>query len=89
MACTPGNAPIRKRRMTLFMDIFKPPPADIIVSEQLYEAQRKLVDHEAAAEHHAALAEMYRRRIERLTIRDDGDRATVAIELKTGRRLLA
>ena len=75
--------------MTLFMDIFKPPPADIIVSEQLYEAQRKLVDHEAAAEHHAALAEMYRRRIERLTIRDDGDRATVAIELKTGRRLLA
>ena len=75
--------------MTLFMDIFKPPPADIIVSEQLYEAERKLVDHEAAAEHHAALAEMYRRRIERLTIRDDGDRATVAIELKTGRRLLA
>ena len=75
--------------MTLFMDIFKPPPADIIVTEQLYEAQRKLVDHEAAAEHHAALAEMYRRRIERLTIRDDGDRATVAIELKTGRRLLA
>ena len=75
--------------MTLFMDLFKPPPADIIVAEQLYEAQRKMLEHEAAAEHHAALAEMYRRRVDRLTATDVGERPIAAIDLKTGRRLLA
>lgn len=75
--------------MPYLMDLFKPPPADLIVTEQLYEAQRKLVEHEAAAEHHAALADMYRRRIDRLTVTTDGERPTVAIELKTGRRMLA
>ena len=72
--------------MTLFIDLFKPPPADIIVTEQLYEAQRKLVEHEAAAEHHAALTEMYRRRIERLGGNDGLVAETAAIELKSGRR---
>ncbi|MEY3460708.1 MAG: hypothetical protein RLZZ03_361 [Pseudomonadota bacterium] len=72
--------------MNLFMAIFKPPPADIIVSEQLYEAQRKLVEHEAAAEHHAALAEMYRRRVVRLGGNEGLVAETAAIELKSGRR---
>lgn len=76
--------------MKIFTDIFKPTPADIIVHEQLYEAQRKLVEHEAAAEHHAALTEMYRRRVERLSVSSPGQRAeTVAIDLKTGLRLQA
>ncbi len=72
--------------MTHLMDLFKPPPADIIVTEQLYEAQRKLVEHEAAAEHHAALADMYRRRIERLGGNEGLVAETAAIELKSGRR---
>ena len=75
--------------MTLFMDFFKPPPADIIVAEQLYEAQRKMLEHEAAAEHHAALAEMYRRRAERLGGAEGFASVTAAIDLKTGRRLRA
>jgi hypothetical protein len=75
--------------MKLFADIFKPTPADTIVNDQLYEAQRKLVEHEAAAEHHAALTEMYRRRVERLGGGDTGDGVTAAIDLKTGRRFRA
>lgn len=76
--------------MKIFTDIFKPTPADIIADEQLYEAQRKLVEHEAAAEHHAALTEMYRRRVERLSGTSPGPRIeTAAIDLKTGLRLQA
>jgi hypothetical protein len=75
--------------MKLVMNLFKPTPADAIAKDQLYEAQRKLVEHEAAAEHHAALTEMYRRRVERLTGSETGERQTSAIELKTGRRLQA
>lgn len=76
--------------MKIFSDIFKPTPADTIADEQLYEAQRKLVEHEAAAEHHAALSEMYRRRVERLSGNGLSPRMeTVAIDLKTGLRLQA
>ncbi len=76
--------------MKIITDLFKPTPADIIVHEQLYEAQRKLVEHEAAAEHHAALTEMYRRRVERLSGNEPGQRIeTAAIDLKTGLRLQA
>ncbi len=76
--------------MKIITDLFKPTPADIIVHEQLYEAQRKLVEHEAAAEHHAALTEMYRRRVERLSGNEPGQRMeTAAIDLKTGLRLQA
>lgn len=76
--------------MKIFTDIFKPTPAVIIADEQLYEAQRKLVEHEAAAEHHAALTEMYRRRVERLSGSGSGPRMeTAAIDLKTGLRLQA
>jgi hypothetical protein len=75
--------------MPHFMNIFRPTPADIIVTEQFYDAQRKLVEHEAAAEHHAALAEMYRRRVERLGGSEGAVTETAAIDLKTGRRLRA
>lgn len=76
--------------MKIFTDIFKPTPADMIAHEQLYEAQRKLIEHEAAAEHHAALTEMYRRRVERLSGTEPSPRMeTVAIDLKTGLRLQA
>lgn len=76
--------------MKIFTDIFKPTPAGIIADEQLYEAQRKLVEHEAAAEHHAALSEMYRRRVERLSgIGPHLRLETAAIDLKTGLRLQA
>ncbi len=75
--------------MRILTDIFKPTPADLIITEQLYEAQRRLVEHEAAAEHHAALTEMYRRRVERLGGAEAVYVETVAIDLKTGRRLRA
>jgi hypothetical protein len=76
--------------MKIFTDVFKPIPADVIADEQLYEAQRKLVEHEAAAEHHAALTEMYRRRVERLSGGGSSQRLeTAAIDLKTGLRLQA
>ena len=75
--------------MKFVMNMFKPTPAATIVNDQLYEAQRKLVEHEAAAEHHAALTEMYRRRVERLTGSEGAERQTAAIDLKTGRRLQA
>lgn len=37
-----------------------------IITDQLYEARRLAVEHEGHAEHHEALARMYRARIERL-----------------------
>ena len=55
-----------------------------------------MLDHEAAAEHHAALAEMYQRRVQRLQgcARQEAQSSepqddTAAIDLKTGRRLRA
>ena len=82
--------------MSSMSDLFKRMPIDHLVDEQLYNAQRHLLEHEAAAEHHAALADMYRRRISRLMqagptrdsaalLHDD----TAAIDLKTGKRLRA
>jgi hypothetical protein len=40
-------------------------PQDVI-ENQLYEAEIAALEHEAAAEHHAALAQMYRDRVTRL-----------------------
>ena len=37
-----------------------------VLADQRYDAQRRYVEHQAAAEHHQALANMYRGRIERL-----------------------
>lgn len=45
---------------------FTPPALGKIIDEQLYEARRLALEHEAAAEHHDALAMMYRARIDRL-----------------------
>jgi hypothetical protein len=51
--------------MFKFMNRFRETAADIM-AQQLFEAQREAVAHEAAAEHHEALAMMYRGRVERL-----------------------
>lgn len=56
------------------MSIFFRVPVKKIVKEQLYEAERAFLEHQAAAEHHAALAEMYRKRAERL---NDSEAAVV------------
>lgn len=37
-----------------------------VMEAQLYEAERHAIEHEAAAEHHDALATMYRGRVARL-----------------------
>jgi hypothetical protein len=46
--------------------IFKPTAPNKILTQQRYEAERLRLEHEAAAEHHAALASMYIARIQRL-----------------------
>ena len=81
--------------MSSVAEILRRMPIQTVVDEQLYDAQRKLLDHEAAAEHHAALAEMYRRRVQRLLhsagqpeVGEAGSE-TAPIDLKTGKRLRA
>lgn len=49
------------------MSLFTPTKPEKIVAHQRYEAERFLLEHKAAAEYHAAMAEMYRARLERLT----------------------
>ena len=72
--------------MKAVSELFSRTPVDEIVRDQLYEAQCKLVEHEAAAEHHAALTEMYRRRVQRLSSEEvRGD--TAAIDFKSGKRI--
>lgn len=46
--------------------IFKPTSPEKVVAQQLYEARRLALEHRAAAEHHAALADMYDGRVDRL-----------------------
>lgn len=46
--------------------IFKRTAVEKVMQDQLYEARRHAVEHEASAEHHAALAKMYRERAQRL-----------------------
>lgn len=50
------------------MALFAPTNPAKIEQEQLYEARRELLTHTAAAEYHQAIADMYRKRIDRLTI---------------------
>ena len=50
----------------MFNAIFRIHAAQKIAQRQLEEAERLLLEHEAAAEHHDALATMYRGRIDRL-----------------------
>lgn len=81
--------------MNTIAELFKRMPIAAIVDDQLYDAQRKLLEHEAAAEHHAALAEMYLCRVQRLlqtgtrSKSSDAVEDSAAIALKTGRRLSA
>jgi hypothetical protein len=46
--------------------LLAPPPIKKIMQSHLYEAERQELEHNAAAEHHEALAMMYRGRAERL-----------------------
>lgn len=46
--------------------IFRRTTARDIIAQQHDEAEVLALEHEAAAEHHAALAQMYRERMERL-----------------------
>ena len=47
--------------------IFSPPPPATLISRQLAEAQRQLLEAQAALEYTSAIAQMLQRRIERLT----------------------
>ncbi len=66
---------------------FKMPSAEDIRKKQLEEAERASLEHEAAAEHHDALATMYRGRVERL--RSLTQPIDTFVDFKTGRRLAA
>ena len=50
----------------LLFNPFKRQPVDTIRREQLEEAERLQVEHQAAAELHAGLAGIYRMRVDRL-----------------------
>lgn len=50
----------------MFNAIFRIPAARKIAMRHLEDAERHALEHEAAAEHHDALATMYRGRVERL-----------------------
>lgn len=49
-----------------FYNPFRFPTADTIRKDQLKDAELNLLLHEAAQEHHAAMAGMYRARVARL-----------------------
>jgi len=50
------------------LKMFRPVAAQEIMEHQLFEAERLTVEHEAAAEHHGSLAEMYEQRVRRLRV---------------------
>lgn len=52
--------------MSWLRKLFRHVPAAEVLAEQLYEAERLHVEHQAAAEMHAALAAVYRMRITRI-----------------------
>lgn len=51
----------------LFAPIFRRQTVEDMLNEQLEDARRNAALHEAAAEHHDALALMYHTRVERIT----------------------
>lgn len=51
---------------TAILKVFRRVPAVDVMREQLYEAERLQVEHQAAGEMHIALAAVYRMRMERL-----------------------
>ena len=54
------------------MKFFQPVSAAKVASQLLTEAQRMAVEHEAAAEHHKALADMFKARVARLSKQAEG-----------------
>lgn len=52
--------------MKFLRKVFHPVPVEEVLKDQLYEADRLFAIHIAAAEHHAALAGMYRGRADRI-----------------------
>ena len=55
--------------MKFFIGLFKKPPAQRMAQEELEEAQRKLLEHEFAANYHACMVDLYSHSIERLANR--------------------
>lgn len=49
------------------LNFLKPKTPTAIELDIMEDAQRQLINHQAAAEHHAALAAMYQARILRIT----------------------
>jgi hypothetical protein len=61
-------------------EMFEPPSAEDVKRISLREAEREAAEHQMAAEHHQALADMYRMRAERLRAElDDEPRVVRAI----------
>lgn len=52
--------------MAELMRVFRRVPATEVMRDQLFEAERLHVEHQAAAELHAGLATVYQMRVERL-----------------------
>lgn len=50
----------------MFKQLFRRKPMPCVVQEMLYEAERLALEHQAAGEHHLALANMYKVRANRL-----------------------
>ena len=67
------------------INIFRTPNAAMIAQRQLEEAERLALEHEAAAEHHDALATMYRGRADRLRAYLAGS-DDKPVDVKTGLR---
>lgn len=65
---------------------FRQPTPEQIRSKQIEDAERHALEHEANAEHCAALASMYRARVERLrSLAQQHEHQ--AVDFKTGRRV--
>ena len=59
---------IQEHMMKFLKSLFQPVGASKVLQNQLFDARRLQLEHEAAAEHHQALAAMYRSRVERLEV---------------------
>lgn len=73
----------------MFNAIFRIPTARKIAMRQLEDAERAALEHEAAAEHHDALATMYSGRAERLRVYLGSDKVSaqlVAVETESNHK---
>lgn len=53
-------------KMKLIEKLLKPKQPEDVLREKLFDARRQAIEHEAAFEHHQALAAMYKARIVRI-----------------------